>query len=888
MNSHPTCPKCGKPLPASAPRQLCPECLLRAGFPTGRPALSASAGPEPRAPFTPPTPAELAPLFPQLEILECIGQGGMGAVYRARQPALDRLVALKILRPPTGNDPGFAGRFTREARALAKLAHPNIVAVHDYGQAGPHHYLLMEFIDGMNLRHLLNAGTISPKEALAIVPPICDALQFAHDQGIVHRDIKPENILLGKNGAVKIADFGLAKLVGAGGEDASLTGAGDVMGTPHYMAPEQVEKPREVDHRADIYSLGVVFYQMLTGELPLGRFGPPSRKVRIDVRLDEIVLRALEKEPDLRYQQASALRTEVEAVTQTSPPATKDATTNAWADGNLLVVPVNDAHLPLRCIKTNEPVTATEARRKEFVWFPPIIWLSLLMTPVAFIILYYLFRQSVALDVPLSATGRRQVRRHFLVATGLTAGGALALIAIIMNAYTGRWAGLGGGFFVLLILLGLVAMLAGLSHDSKRGMVLRAVKLQDGRLWLAGAGPAFLASLPRGDTAAPSRTPHRTPGPGAVILVTLCLLLALPAALYWRSRSGVERQSPPNVQPAPPLRPIAETAGYGPVVVRLVGDIARHEAPELLNLETGQLSFQKDILGDSLKGLTATLMADSFRAHGIDATGTLDPNTRGLAGWEICALPIGSKAFTDLGAMELRAALAESQPGSPVVMTGTGPLPATYAIKTRTGRFGLLQILGFSDKPHGVKVRYKLARPAADRPTMPPEARASVPTGFGQEQHNANTHQDLPPRIIFNSMPGLPQNPSRALPSDFDRMEGNPEILRILLQQAENAVIQIEARHRAGLVTNQDVNEARANVSLLQARVAGDRLKFARVQLATAEARLQIASTRYDTGLTDSAERESAKAEWEIAKVRLREAEKTVQQPSRVGDGPTH
>jgi len=112
------------------------------------------------------------------------------------------------------------------------------------------------------------------------------------------------------------------------------------------FAPEQVEKPREVDHRADIYSLGVVFYQMLTGELPLGRFGPPSRKVRIDVRLDEIVLRALDKEPDLRYQQASALRTEVETVTQTSSLATKDETTNARAEDGLLVVPVSGARLP--------------------------------------------------------------------------------------------------------------------------------------------------------------------------------------------------------------------------------------------------------------------------------------------------------------------------------------------------------------------------------------------------------------------------------------------------------------------------------------------------------------------------------------------------------------
>ncbi|MBI5760027.1 MAG: serine/threonine protein kinase, partial [Planctomycetales bacterium] len=151
-------------------------------------------------------------------------------------------------------------------------------------------------------------------EALAIVPQICDALQFAHDQGIVHRDIKPENLLVDKQGRVKIADFGLAKLMNAASADFRLTGTHQVMGTPLYMAPEQIERTASVDHRADIYSLGVVFYEMLTGELPLGRFAAPSKKVHIDVRLDDVVLRTLEKEPDLRYQKVSQVGTEVEAI----------------------------------------------------------------------------------------------------------------------------------------------------------------------------------------------------------------------------------------------------------------------------------------------------------------------------------------------------------------------------------------------------------------------------------------------------------------------------------------------------------------------------------------------------------------------------------------------
>ncbi len=178
----------------------------------------------------------------------------------------------------------------------------------------------MEFVDGVSLRQLLDAGKLSPQEALAIVPQICDALQYAHNAGVVHRDIKPENVLLDRNGQVKIADFGLAKLMGREPNDFALTGTGQVMGTPHYMAPEQLEHPQDVDHRADIYSLGVVFYQMLTGELPLGRFAPPSAKVQIDVRLDEVVLRALEKEPERRYQQVSEVKTDVETIASTAGP----------------------------------------------------------------------------------------------------------------------------------------------------------------------------------------------------------------------------------------------------------------------------------------------------------------------------------------------------------------------------------------------------------------------------------------------------------------------------------------------------------------------------------------------------------------------------------------
>lgn len=320
------CPKCGTSLAADAPHGLCPSCLLVAALDMN------GNGPDrflsPTTPgqnrFVPPAVDSLVTSFPQLELIELLGYGGMGAVYKARQIKLDRLVALKIVRSDAVADPAFGERFNREARTLARLSHPNVVAIHDFGEIPgaasnnnadqPLYYFLMEYVDGANLRQLMNSHQLPSAQALRIIPQVCDALQYAHDEGVVHRDIKPENILIDKKGRVKIADFGLAKIVAGAAEEFTLTGTHQVMGTPRYMAPEQMEGSRSVDHRADIYSLGVVFYEMLTGQIPAGHFEPPSQKANVDSRLDSIVLKAMARDPERRHQHASQIRRELETV----------------------------------------------------------------------------------------------------------------------------------------------------------------------------------------------------------------------------------------------------------------------------------------------------------------------------------------------------------------------------------------------------------------------------------------------------------------------------------------------------------------------------------------------------------------------------------------------
>ncbi len=270
--------------------------------------------------WRPPSPEELQCYFPQHEIRGILGRGGMGAVYKAWQKSLERFVAIKIL--PPGFDDGisdFTERFKREAKAMAHLKHPGIVAVYDAGETpGGLRYFIMECVEGTDVQKLLaGSGRIEQAEALRITVHVGNALGYAHAHGVIHRDIKPSNIMIEADGDVKVADFGLAKSTDAA--TTMLTLSNVTMGTPDYMPPEAATGAANVDHRADLYSVGVMLYQMLTGKLPRGKYAPPSRIVPgLDKRLDRIVDRALQPKPDARYQNAREMTDALEPILRSS------------------------------------------------------------------------------------------------------------------------------------------------------------------------------------------------------------------------------------------------------------------------------------------------------------------------------------------------------------------------------------------------------------------------------------------------------------------------------------------------------------------------------------------------------------------------------------------
>ena len=276
---------------------------------TGRrcPILSMNVSPDML--FVAPTVAELAPLFPGYEVQVLIATGGMGAVYRAIQKSLDRTVAIKILPREFGSDTAFRASFEAEAKAMARLNHPNLIGVYDFGEVNGMLYIIMEFVEGNSLFHSANQRALDARVVVNLVAAICDGLEHAHKNGILHRDIKPSNILLDRNANPKIGDFGLARPIGR-----KIGADEQIFGTPHYTAPEVIAAPHAVDFRADIFSVGVMLHELLTGRLPAVDPRPASAVVGCDRRFDLIVRRATSPQPAARYGSAAKLAKDLRAI----------------------------------------------------------------------------------------------------------------------------------------------------------------------------------------------------------------------------------------------------------------------------------------------------------------------------------------------------------------------------------------------------------------------------------------------------------------------------------------------------------------------------------------------------------------------------------------------
>ncbi|MCR9243396.1 MAG: serine/threonine protein kinase [bacterium] len=304
------CPSCNEPLAATR-HGLCCRCAVAT--------VAESVGDRPPASDLPSV-ADLSRRFPEFTIAGLLGRGGTGAVYHAQHREIGRSIALKVLLGAHLGHPDFERRFRREARILAQLDHPHIVTLLDFGCRDGLPFLAIEFCDGLNLRELLAADRLTIDDVVRLLPQLCAALQYAHDRGIVHRDIKPENVLVDEDLRLRITDFGLARIAHAEPPMSQLTGSHDRLGTPHYMAPEQLRPGAPVGPAADLYAVGVLLYELLTGDLPRGNFAPASSRPGVPTWIDPILARCLAVDPAERFDSARELAAAILAGDSATPP----------------------------------------------------------------------------------------------------------------------------------------------------------------------------------------------------------------------------------------------------------------------------------------------------------------------------------------------------------------------------------------------------------------------------------------------------------------------------------------------------------------------------------------------------------------------------------------
>ncbi len=437
------CPSCGGavPTPSQDEESLHPmaaeQLLMRA-------LNSTNPGGED---WIPPEASELDEVIgDRYRIIAMLGHGGMGAVYKARDTRLDRTVAIKILPEELARNPVILSRFEREAKSLAALDHPNIVKIHDYGfTTGGSPFFVMEFVKGDDIQSLRNRGTLDLRTALTMVSQVCDAIAYAHERKIIHRDIKPANVIVDERGRTKVADFGLAKLLETDTRphhQPDLTITGQVMGTPVYMAPEQ-ESGAPVDHRTDIYALGVMLYNLLTGTPPRGAWSLPSELAPVDARLDQIVLRALQEKPEARYQSAAEFREDIDSVISDSggsalPPGIEPAPLPSTAGGGHATTSRRFANQARTTISLPPP--PAEHIEAEFLSTArslnnTMLILGLLaMTVIGGLALYLANRKTGDVsNISQTITTSETTNTFFsqLIATGITSGADLADISTI-------------------------------------------------------------------------------------------------------------------------------------------------------------------------------------------------------------------------------------------------------------------------------------------------------------------------------------------------------------------------------------------------------------------------------------------------------------------------
>jgi serine/threonine protein kinase len=566
----------------------------------------------------------------------------------------------------------------------------------------------MEYVDGLNLRGLMNAGRIAPREALAIVPQVCDALQYAHDNGIVHRDIKPENILLDRRGRVKVADFGLAKIIGQddGGAIAgiALTEAGKTIGTPQYMAPEQVADPSHVDHRADIYALGVVFYQMLTGEMPGAELKPPSKLVRIDVRLDEVVLRAMEKTPERRYQQVSVLKTRVDEINGVvATPTHRPRARVLRLVGLLLLILVISllVHIMLQLYRANRLQVSSETTTPAM---PSKAAIGPADDPSALRpgralpsgqtnndrtgmddVLEKLDRelQNVESNIRDHQAKLDEIRRsnpnmQFL-ADGQANSPAYVQMSVAAQAYASNR---------------LARIDAEITYGSADPRVksLRAREEQSYADFSDAQKHAMEANKILADF-----TKVKSDLDEEMTVAVQFRRRVNP----WKANEGAAAiLSGPSSAPAD-TDPASE---YGPVRELTVNHT---DSQYLLCLKTGELASAPVQLFGRDVGAANSWVAE----HGIEVGGYATGPGRGLIGFDMIALPVSDGSWNRPNLPIKPAELAKTaKPGNPVFLSAGTTLPTTYFFVTREGDAGLLQILGFTENPKGTRIRYKLAK----------------------------------------------------------------------------------------------------------------------------------------------------------------------------------